>query len=52
MRQFELAAKLGVVRSAVNHWEKSRSIPSGSMIIEVARALDCTIGELFGEGAS
>jgi DNA-binding XRE family transcriptional regulator len=49
MSRPQLAKEVGVVRSAVNHWEKGKSVPNGLLIVEVARALGCSIGALYGE---
>ena len=44
MTQGELAAALGVSRSAVNSWENDRAVPQGS-IGAIEELLDITIPE-------
>lgn len=47
IRQEDLANILGVDRSAVGKWETGENNPRFELLPALARALDCTIDELF-----
>jgi putative transcriptional regulator len=47
MTQDELANILGVGRSAVAMWETGESLPRAKTLIDLAKALDCSVEELF-----
>jgi transcriptional regulator with XRE-family HTH domain len=47
MSQEKLAEKVGASRPNVVAWEKGRSFPLVDRLPLIARALDCTIDELF-----
>lgn len=47
LTQEELAAKLGVDRSAVALWETGARTPGTERLPALAEALGCGIGELF-----
>lgn len=49
IRQEDLANKLGVDRSAVGKWETGENNPRFDVLPALARALDCTIDELFAD---
>jgi transcriptional regulator with XRE-family HTH domain len=51
MTQVQLANALGLDKTAVNHWERGVSAPTGSRIPEVAALLGVSIDELFREAA-
>ena len=45
--QTELAQEVGVTQSMVAMWERGASLPSAAKLPDIARALNCTIDELF-----
>ena len=47
LTQQELAEILHVERSTVSKWESGTSFPTGNKLPQVAKALNCGIGELF-----
>jgi transcriptional regulator with XRE-family HTH domain len=47
MTQQQLADKLGIDRSLLSFYENGRAIPNYSMIERMAKALNCTVGDLF-----
>ena len=47
MTQDELAASVGVVRSAVANWEVEISLPKARQLPLLAEVLECSIDELF-----
>lgn len=49
LTQEELGARLGVVRSMVDGWEKERYLPLARQLPALAKALDCRIEALFTE---
>jgi transcriptional regulator with XRE-family HTH domain len=49
LSQEDLAAKVGVDKTAVSHWENGVSSPKGARLPAVASALGVTIDELFHE---
>lgn len=46
----ELADRTGVTGAAVGMWERGETLPSADKLPEIARALGCSIDELFQEG--
>lgn len=48
--QEELAARSGIPRSSVSAMEAGRLTPSVTAALAVARALECSVEELFGSG--
>lgn len=57
MTQSEIAARLGVNRTAVSMWETGDSMPRAELLPQLAKLLGCTIDDLFappegGERAS
>ena len=48
LTQEEMAARLGISRSAVAMWENGQNIPPTKYLVTVAEMLDCTIDELLG----
>ena len=51
MTQDELAASVGVVRSAVANWEVEISPPKVRQLPLLAEVLECSIDELFDNDA-
>lgn len=49
--QLELARRAGIPRSSVSAIESERLTPSVTAALAVARALECSVEELFGGGA-
>lgn len=47
LKQFELADLLKVERSTIAKWESGVAYPRASQLPELAKALDCTIDELY-----
>jgi transcriptional regulator with XRE-family HTH domain len=47
LKQRELADMLGVERSTIAKWESGAAFPRASQLPELAKALDCTIDELY-----
>jgi transcriptional regulator with XRE-family HTH domain len=47
LTQVELAAAVGIGKSAVCHWERGVSMPGGRHLDAVAVALGVTVAELF-----
>lgn len=47
LSQSELAGKLGVSASLVSHWEKGTRTPSGSQLLELARAMGVALDYLL-----
>lgn len=45
--QEDLAAKLGVERSAIAKWETGRSHPRAEMLLRLSSVLGCTVDELL-----
>ena len=49
--QAELGEALNVRQTTIANWEAGRSEPSAENIAVIAKVLDCSISELFGERA-
>jgi transcriptional regulator with XRE-family HTH domain len=47
LSQVQLAKKLNVTQGAVSQWEMGLSNPKSEILPELAKALNCTIDELF-----
>lgn len=52
LSQRELAHISGVSVQTINYIESEKRNPSALVIQKLAKALHCTVGELFGEKAS
>lgn len=53
LSQAELASMLGTVQSAVSAWESGEKMPRASQLPALAKALSCSIDELYtGEEAA
>lgn len=52
MTQADLARIVGVTQSLVAQWERGASMPSAAKLPEIAKALDCTIDELFARAGA
>lgn len=50
MTQAEAAARLGIDRSAVAHWEQGRNGPSKRIMPRVAELYRCSVEDLLDEG--
>ena len=50
MTQTELAELMGVTQGAVAQWEREQSLPNPRQLTALAKALGCSISELFEEG--
>ena len=48
--QKELAAKMGVTQALISQWETGEAMPRSDKLPELAKILDCSIDELFGQG--
>jgi len=49
LTQQELADKLKVDQTAISQWERGEAMPRAEKLPEIAKALGCTIDELFKE---
>ena len=49
LTQEQLAAILKIDRSTIAKWETGEAMPRADKLPEIAKALDCTIDELFKE---
>lgn len=47
LSQVQLAEKLNITQGAVSQWEMGLSKPKSEILPELAKALNCTIDELF-----
>lgn len=50
LSQLELANMLGLAQSAISAWENGTAHPAATKLPTLAKALNCTIDELYGEG--
>ena len=50
MTQKELAEKLNVSDKTLSRWETGKQIPDAMTVLEIAKALDLTITEIYGTG--
>ena len=48
LTQKELAEKLNVSDKTLSRWETDKQVPDALMIPEIAKALDMSIGEIYG----
>ena len=48
LTQRELAEKLNISDKTLSRWETDKQVPDALMIPEIAKALDTSIGELYG----
>ena len=48
----DLADRLGVSGAAVGMWERGETLPAADKLPEIARALGCSIDELFHDHKS
>lgn len=49
LTQSELAERLGVTQTCVGKWETANINPRASLIPKIAKALNCTIYDLYKE---
>ena len=49
LSQEQLADEVHVVRQTVSKWERGKSVPDASMLVELTRALEVTAADLLGE---
>lgn len=47
LTQAQLAEEIGTIRTAIANWESGRSNPRAVELPNLAKALKCSIGELF-----
>lgn len=47
LTQSQLAEKLGTTQGAVSQWEKGTAFPSADKLPDLAKALGCSIEELY-----
>ena len=50
MTQGEVAARLGIVRTAVTNWERGRIGPNKRILPRVAALYGCSVEDLLGSG--
>ena len=48
LSQEQLADEVHVVRQTVSKWERGKSVPDASMLVELTRALGVTAADLLG----
>lgn len=48
MRQYELAARMGVAQASVCAWEKGESYPSVENLLKLAEIFACSTDEVLG----
>ena len=48
LTQRELAEKLNVSDKTLSRWETDKQVPDALMLPEIAKALDMSIGEIYG----
>lgn len=49
LTQEQLSKLIGVNQTAISQWEKGRTCPTSDKLPELAKALGCSIEELFKE---
>lgn len=49
LSQVSLAEKSGVTQGALSQWERGESLPTSDKLPEIAKALNCTIDDLYKE---
>ncbi len=52
LSQRELAQRSGVSVAMINYIENEQRSPTAASLVKLAKALHCSVGELFGEKAS
>ena len=52
LSQEDLARKLDVKQNTVSQWEKGKRNPSLPMLLNIAKILECSIGDLVQEQES
>lgn len=52
LSQVALAEMLGTVQSAVSAWESGEKLPRASQLPALAKALQCSIDDLYEEGSA
>lgn len=52
LRQYELAARVGVKQASVSAWESGQAYPSAENLLKLADILHCTVDELLGRGSA
>lgn len=48
MRQYELAARMGIKQASVSAWESGQAYPSAENLIKLAGILGCSTDEILG----
>lgn len=48
LRQYELAARMGVKQASVSAWESGAAMPSAANLVKLADILQCTVDALLG----
>lgn len=52
MRQYELAARMGVKQASVSAWESGKAMPSAENLLKLADVLGCTVDALLGRATA
>lgn len=52
LTQQQLADMLGVKQSAVSNWCNGYNLPCTDKLLKLEKILDCSIGDILGEGAA
>lgn len=50
MTQKEVAARLGVSRQAISHWENNKNLPDLEMLMQISETFDITLDQLLSNG--
>jgi transcriptional regulator with XRE-family HTH domain len=48
LRQYELAARMGVKQASVSAWESGLAYPSAANLLKLADIFSCTTDEILG----
>lgn len=48
LRQYELAARMGVKQASVSAWEAGTAMPSAANLLKLADILQCSVDALLG----
>lgn len=47
LTQMQVANHFGITDSAVNQWEKGKTMPKGTRLIEMAELFNCSVDDLL-----
>ena len=52
LSQYDVAARLGIVRTAVTNWERGRNGPNKRILPRVAELYNCSVEDLLDGGSA